>query len=150
MGVFNGAVRSITAATNDDNWTLVGANTKYCRVRAAWASGEATSSTAMHTRHCRSSGQNGATTTGNVEKSSTYSAANGIPFGTTFASTQPSLESGDLLAFSWNCHGGIMYWHAGAPDEEWELVGASTNVNISSRNSSGTGTSSYGVTWFEN
>jgi hypothetical protein len=149
MSVYNGAVRSITPSTTDDNWGLVGGAAKSCRVLAAHVSGEATTSTAMHTRHARSSGQNGNTTTGNVEKAHPNSPANGVIFETTFATTQPTLESGDLLTFSWNAHGGIMYWHAGAPDEEWVLIGAATNLNISSRNTVGTATSSYGVTWRE-
>lgn len=147
MAVYTGAVRSLTPSTTDDNWGLVGTASKSCRVLAVWASGEATTSTAMQTRHARAGTYNGTTTTGNVEKAHPNSPANGIPFETTFATTQPTLEAGDLLTFSWNDHGGIMYWHAGAPDEEWVLI--STTQTISSRNSVGTGVSSYGVTWRE-
>lgn len=149
MSVYNGFVRSITPSTTDDNWTLAGSASESCTVVAVTASGETTTSTAMHTRHARSTGQNGTTTAGNVAKANTNSASNVIEFATTYATTQPTLDAGDLLAFSWNAHGGIMYWHAGAPDEEWMIIGAATNVNISSRNTVGTTTSSYGVTWRE-
>jgi hypothetical protein len=150
MSVYNGYVRSITASTTDDNWTVVGtAATMACRVLSVAMSGEATTSTAMHTRHARSTGQNGTWTLGTTEKSDPNSPAGQMSFATTFATTQPTLSSGDLLAMSWNAHGGIMYWHSGSPDEEWFLIGASVNVNISSRNSVGTGTSSYGCSYRE-
>lgn len=149
MAVYNGFVRSITSSTSDDNWTLAASANESCRVLAVSASGELTTSTAMHTRHARSTGQNGTTTAGSVAKAHINSPSNVIEFATTYATTQPTLDAGDLLAFSWNAHGGIMYWHAGAPDEEWVAIGAAVNVNISSRNTVGATTSSYGTTWRE-
>jgi hypothetical protein len=149
MAVYTGAVRSITPSTSDDNWAFAAGASKSLRVLAVMASGEATTSTAMHTRHARASGQTGATTTGNVEKAHPNSPANGIAFATTFATTQPTLEAGDLLTFSWNAHGGIMYWHSGSPDEEWVLIGAATNLCLVSRNTVGTAASSYLATWRE-
>lgn len=149
MAVYTGAVRSITPATNDDNWFLTAGASESLRVLAVTFSGEATSSTAMHTRHARSSGQSGAATAGNVAKAHPNSPTNVCTFGTTFATTQPTLDAGDLLAESWNAHGGLMYWHAGAPDEEWVIIGAATEPVISCRNSVGTATSSYQVTWRE-
>lgn len=149
MSVYNGMVRSITASTTDDNWTLAASSSEGFRVVAVTSSGEVTTSAAMHTRHARSTGQNGTTTAGNVAKADPLSASNTIEFATTYATTQPTLDAGDLLAYSWNAHGGIMYWHSGSPDEEWSVVGATVNVNVSSRNTVGTSTSSYGVTWRE-
>ncbi len=149
MAVYNGMTRSISSVTTDDNWTITAGASKSCRVLAVVASGELTTSTAMHTRHARSTGWDGATTAGNIEKAHPNSPTAGCGFATTFATTQPTLSAGDLLAFSWNAHGGIMYWHAGAPDEEWVLIGAATQVGISSRNTVGTTTTAYGATWRE-
>lgn len=149
MSVYFGAVRSITPSTSDDNWFLAANASEMCAVFQAMVSGEATTSTAMHTRHARASGQSGNTTAGNVAKANPNSATNLVSFGTTFATTQPTLDAGDLLAFSWNDHGGIMYWRAGSADEEWVLIGASTETVISCRNTVGTGTSSYQCGWRE-
>lgn len=149
MSVYNGSVVSITPSTTDDNWFLAANASESCKVTAVSASGEATTSTAMATRHARAASQSGNTTAGNVEKSHPNSATNLVSFGTTFATTQPTLSAGNLLPFSWNCHGGIMYWHAGAPDEEWTLIGAATETLIVSRNSVGTGVSTYTAHWRE-
>lgn len=153
MAVYNGMTRTITPSTTDDNYTLTAGASKSARVLAVVASGELTTSTAHHTRHARSQDWNGASTAGNIEKAHPNSPTAGLGFATTMATTQPSLATGDLLAFSWNAHGGIMYWHAGAPDEEWVLIGAADpNARaISSRNTLGTAASgsSYGITWRE-
>lgn len=149
MAVYSGVVRSITPATNDDNWTLRAGANKSLRVLAVHWGGEKTSSEGMMTRVARSSGQSGTATAGSVEKAHPNSPANGCGFATQFGTTQPSLEAGDLIAESWNAHGGIFYWHAGAPDEEFVLIGAATELCISCRNTAGTGVSSYGVTWRE-
>src|SRR5262245_10849351 len=128
MAVYSGVVRSITPATNDDNFTLRAGANKSLRVLAIHWGGETTTSTAMHTRTARSSGQTGSATAGNVEKAHPNSPSNGCGFSTTFSTTQPTLESGDLFSESWNAHGGVVYWHAGAPDEEFVLIGASTEL----------------------
>ncbi len=150
MPTWNGVRRSITPNLSTDNWTLgVGANI-VCRVKSISHSGEATATTAMHTRYAKSSGQTGTATAGNVEKTQDNTTpANSTVFNVSYATTQPTLNTGDLLALSWNDHGGIFYWHAGGPDEEWIRIGAATQVNISCRNTVGTGTSSYTVTWAE-
>lgn len=149
MAVYSGMVPSIAASTTDDNWTLAASANESCRILAVNCSGEVTTSAAMATKWTRSTGQNGATTAGNVEKAHPNHVTNTVEFATTYATTQPTLNSGALLQTSWNAHGGIFYWHAGAPDEEWVLIGAATNVNISSRQTVGTSTSSYGVIWRE-
>lgn len=146
--LYSGVVRSITPSTTDDNWALAAGASEQAAIKEVHWGGEATTSTAMHTRVARSSGQAGSTTTGNVEKIHPYSAANSVSFATTFATTQPTLEAGDLFAVSWNCHGGVVRWLA-APDEEFILIGAATELCVSCRNSVGTGVSSYGVVWQE-
>lgn len=75
---YSGVVRSITPATTDDNWALAAGASEQAAVIEVWMGGEATTSTAMHTRSARSSGQTGATTAGNVEKLHPYSAANSV------------------------------------------------------------------------
>ena len=147
MSKYGGYVRSITPATNDDNWTIAaGASEMAAVLEVSWG-GEATTSTAMHTRTARSSGQTGSATLGNTEVLHPYGTATcPVRFITTFATTQPVLESGDLFATSWNCHGGVIRWLA-APGEEFILIGAATELCISNRNSVGTGTSSYGIVY---
>jgi hypothetical protein len=148
MALYAGGVRSITPSTTDDNWTVRAGASKSCTLKEFTFSGEATTSTAMHTRVARSSGQTGSATAGNVEKLHPNSPANGCGFSTTFGTTQPTLESGDLFSSSWNCHGGVVRWLA-APEERLTLIGATTELCVSCRNSVGTGTSSYHVIWEE-
>lgn len=145
---YSGVVRSITPQTTDDNWFLTGGAGEFGRILEVHWGGEATTSTAMHTRIARSSGQSGAATAGNVAKLGPNNPTNTLTFGTTFATTQPTLDAGDLFAQSWNAHGGVVRWLA-APGEEFVLIGASTETVISCRNTVGTGTSTYGTIWEE-
>ena len=135
---------AITPSTTDDNYALAaGASEQAAVLEVSWG-GEATTSTAMHTRTARSSGQTGAATLGNTEVIHPYGTATSpVRFVTTFATTQATLENGDLFAMSWNAHGGVVRWLA-APGEEFILIGAATELCISNRNSVGTGVSSYG------
>lgn len=150
MGVYTGVVRSITPVLTDDNWFLTAGANELARVIRVRASGEATAATAMHTRWARSSGQAGAATTGDVARvSNPNGPTNLLTFGTTFATTQPTLDAGSLLSESWNANGGLVEWVASIPDEEWLIVGAATETVISCRNSVGVGVSSYGGTWRE-
>lgn len=148
MPVYSGFVRSITPSTTDDNWIISGGASEIAWVKEVSASGEATTTTAMHTRHARASGQAGALTAGNVAKTNPNAPTSLTSFGTTFATTQPTLDAGDLFATSWNSHGGVIRWLADQ-EEEWILIGAATETLIVSRNSVGTGVSSYGVIWRE-
>ena len=145
MSRYSGAVRSITPSTSDDNWTLDAASGESGKVQEVSFGGEATTSTAMHTRTARSGSESGAGTAGNVAKLHPNAATNLIAFNTTYATTQPTLDAGDLFTMSWNAHGGVIRWLA-APGEEFVLIGAAL---ISNRNSVGTATSSYGVIWEE-
>lgn len=148
MARYSGVVRSITPSTSDDNWFLTaGANESGKVLEVHWG-GEATTSTAMHTRVARASGQAGSATTGNVAKLHPNSPTNLLTFGTTFATTQPTLDAGDLFAESWNAHGGVVRWLA-APGEEFVIIGAATETVISCRNTVGTATSTYGTIWEE-
>lgn len=148
MARYGGYVRSITPSTSDDNWGLTAGSSKSGKVIEVSWGGELTTSTAAQTRVTRSSGQTGATTTGNVEKLHPNSPTNGLAFETTFATTQPTLDNGDLFTTSWNFHGGVVRWLA-APGEEFVIIGAATETVISCRNSVGTSTSSYGTVWEE-
>ena len=149
MAVYNIGRQGITPNTGTDNWTLAGSASESARVLAVSASGEVTTSAAMATRWARSTGQTGATTSITAAKAHINSPAALIESASSYATTQPTLDAGNLLVESWNAHGGIFYWHAGAPDEEWVLIGVATNVNISCRNATGTSTSSYTATWRE-
>ena len=148
MARYSGVVRSITPSTTDDNWVLAAGASESCKVNEVHWGGEVTTSTAMHTRVARSSGQTGNTTAGSVAKIHPNSVTNVVSFGTTFATTQPTLDAGDLFAESWNAHGGVVRWLA-APGEEFVLLGAATELCLSCRNSVGTATSSYGTIWEE-
>lgn len=149
MAVYVGVVRSITPSLTDDNLFLTAGANESGRIIRVRASGEATAATAMHTRWARASGQAGAATLGDVAKAHPNSPTNLLTFGTTFATTQPTLDAGSLLSESWNANGGLVEWVAASPDEEWVIIGAATEPVISCRNSVGTGVSSYGVTWRE-
>lgn len=148
MAVYSGAVRSITPSLTDDNWALTAGASKSGKILELWCGGEATTSTAMCTRHARASGQTGASTAGNTEKMHPNSPAKGFGFVTSFATTQPTLENGDLWVTSWNAHGGVVRVLF-APGEEPVLIGATTELCIVSRNTVGTATSSYGCAWQE-
>jgi hypothetical protein len=148
MGKHSGTRLSITPATNTDNLNLRAGASKLGRVVEVHWGGEATSSTAMCTRVARSSGQTGNATAVNVEKLNPYGAAAGLSCSSAFATTQATLEAGNLFAESWNAHGGVVRWLA-APGEEFLLIGATTELCISCRNSVGTATSSYGIIWEE-
>src|SRR5687768_2440771 len=107
---YSGVARSITPATTDDNWFITaGAGEVGAVLEVHWG-GEATTSTAMATRVARSSGQAGAATAGSVAKLAPNNPTNLLTFGTTFATTQPTLDAGDLFAESWNAHGGVVRW----------------------------------------
>ena len=146
MARYAAAVKSITASTTDDNWALTAGASKSGKILEVSWGGEATTSTAMCTRTARSSGQTGTTTAVTQAKLHPNSPTSGLVVASTFATTQPTLDGGDLFAISWNDHGGVVRWLA-APGEEFVIIGAATETVISNRNSVGTGTSSYGLIW---
>ena len=148
MSYYNGYVRSLTPSLTDDNWALAAGASESCRVLEVSWGGESTTTTAMATRVARSDSQTGATTAGSVAKGHPNAATNLVAFATTFATTQPTLNAGDLFMTSWNSHGGVVRWLA-APGEEFVLIGATTEICISCRNSVGVGVSSYGTAWIE-
>lgn len=148
MGVYNGDVLGITPSNTDDNWILSAGASEIAWCKEANWGGEAVTTTAMRTRVARASGQAGALTVGNVAKGNPFGGTNVISFGTTFATTQPTLDAGDLFAQSWNAHGGVVRQLLD-PEEEWILIGAATETLIVCRNALGTGVSSYGVAWRE-
>ena len=145
---YSGSV-SLTPATTDDNWFLTGGAGEAGAIFAVEFTGEATTGTAMRTRVARASGQAGAATAGNVAKITPNCPTNLLTFGTTFATTQPTLDAGGLFAASWNANGGIVRWAATMPDEEFVIIGAATETVISCRNAVGVGISTYTVRWRE-
>lgn len=145
MARYTGSRQSITPSLTNDNYTLVTGVAESGRVLEVSWGGEVTTSTLMNTRIARSSGQAGAETAGAVAKTHPNSATNLISFVTTFATTQPTLDSGSLFQTSWNAHGGVVRWLA-APGEEFVLL---PSAGISCRNGTGTALSSYHIIWEE-
>tara|TARA_R110000824_G_scaffold11293_6_gene49358 strand:- start:5155 stop:5610 length:456 start_codon:yes stop_codon:yes gene_type:complete len=149
MWTYSGNTGSITPATDADNWTLDAVSAGIGKVKEFYWGGEATTSTAMHTKVARSSGGS----TLSVEVAGTEfggqdQPANKLDFITDYG-TEPTLNaSGTIFAISWNAHGGVVRWLAD-PDEEIWLVTGQTLNQMSCRNSVGTATSSYGVIWQE-
>lgn len=134
MSRYGGGVRSISGSTTDDHWALTaGANKSAKILEVSWG-GEMTTSTSIATRVARSSGQTGATTAITSAKLHPNAPTAGLVLGSTFATTQPTLDGGDLFATSWNGHGGVVRWLA-APGEEFVIIGAATETVISCRNS---------------
>lgn len=148
MAMYSGVVRSITPSTTDDNWGLTAGASESAKILEVHWGGESTTTTAMNTRVARSSGQAGAATAGNVAKLHPNSPTNLLTFETTFLTTQPTLDAGDLWTESWNSHGGVVRWLA-SPGEEMIIIGAVTETVISCRNSVGVGVSTYGTIWNE-
>lgn len=146
---YSGGVTSITPSTSDDNWTLDAVSAGLGKVKEVNFGGEATSSTAMATRVARANGEAGGQTTGNVQNLEGQGVpSNDVDFVTTYATTQPTLASGNLFSLSWNCHGGAVRWLADPEEEIWVITGQTLDL-ISCRNSTGTGTSSYDTKWLE-
>ena len=151
MAKYGGYVRGITPSLTDDNWTLEAQTAEVGEVIELSWGGQATTSTAMSTRVARGSGQAGSLTTGNVAKFNPASQTNTLIFGTTYATTQCTLDAGDLFSAAWNAHGGVVRWLAG-PNEEIRLIGKATpdaDSTLCCRNDVGTGTSNYGTVWEE-
>lgn len=148
MAFYSGAIAITAPSTTDDNWALTAGASKSGKIYEVTWGGESTTSTAMRTRVARSSGQTGAATAITTAQLHPNSPAKGFGLASTFATTQPSLDGGDLLHLSWNSHGGVVRFLA-APGEEFVLIGAATELCISCRNAVGSGTSTYGLIWAE-
>ena len=157
MSVYSALRSTITPSLTADNWTLSAltngtTTTNSCRVVAVHWGGEVTTSTAMQTEVKRpTTASVGAITA--ITKGTAH--PNSVPIcvvASTWATTQaviPAVGVGVLIGESWNAHGGIFYWHAGNADEELVLLGNILTGQISCRNFTGTGTSSYGLTYRE-
>lgn len=145
MARYGAVRRSITPSLTTDNFTLVTGAGESGRILEITWGGEVTTSTLMNTRIARSSGQAGAETLASVAKLHPNHVTNVISFVSSFATTQPTLDGGDLYSTSWNAHGGVVRWLA-APGEEFVLL---SSANISCRNATGTALSTYGVVWEE-
>ena len=149
MWNYSGSVRSITPSLSDDNWTLDAVSAGIAKLKEVHWGGQATTSTAMHTRVARGNGEAGSGTGGNVAKLEGEGVpANDVDFNTTYATTQPTLDAADIYTESWNAHGGVIRWIADPDEEIWLITGQTFDL-ISCRNSVGTATSSYSVKWGE-
>lgn len=146
---YKGHAESITPSLTVDNWALDAVDAGIGEIHEVHWGGEVVSSTAMMTRVARSDSQVGGQTNVAVAKVDGADApANQIDFVTAYATTQPTLETGSLLAIGWNAHGGMFRWVADHR-EEWFLATGETLDIISCRNAVGTGSSTYGVGWTE-
>jgi|TARA_Y100000310_G_scaffold94472_1_gene92122 hypothetical protein len=148
MWKYSGTVLSITPNTSNDNWTLDADSAGVGKLIETWWGGQATSSTAMATRVARASG--GVTpVAGNVaEHGPANQPANQIDFVASWSGSQTTLNAADIMALSWNCHGGVVRWLFDPEDEIWMVTGETLDL-IACRNSVGTGTSTYGAIWSE-
>lgn len=155
MAMFSGGVQSITPSTSDDNWTLE-ADTAgdVAMVRAFGWGGQLTTSTGFVTRWTppMTAGV-GAGTAITVAAHNPNRGANIVPLYSTYATTQPVLESAgvaDLHNQAWNAHGGLGYiaLPLAAP---WIVINGVAQASISCRNTAGTTatSSSYTVTFEE-
>ena len=146
---YSGSVRSITPSTTDDNYTLDAVSAGIGRLKEIHFGGEATTSTAMHTRVARANAEAGGQNLGNVAKMEGQGVpSNDIDFNLTYDTTQPTLNAADIYTESWNCHGGVFRWLADPEEEIWLITGQTLDL-ISCRNSVGVGTSSYSGKWLE-
>ena len=146
---YTGAAEGITPSTSDDNWTLDAVSAGVGEITEIYWGGETTTSTAMRTRVARANGEAGSQTNLNVEKiAGANTPSNQLDLVGTYATTQPSLASGSLLAMGWNAHGGMFRWVAG-PREGFFMVTGETLDLISCRNAAGVGQSTYGLAWKE-
>ena len=135
-----------TPSLTVNNWAYETVAGDVGRILEVTAGGEATASTAMRTRWNRVSAVGtGARTAGDVQQLQISAPSNTHFFTTAYATTEGTLAAGDLLSFSWNCHGGLIRWLA-APGEEWIAIAVE---GISCRNAVGIGVSTYGVIWEE-
>lgn len=142
MPEFVGATGSITPSLSDDNWTLDAGSGELGFITEVRWGGTSTTSEGMATRVQRSSGAAGAGTGGDVTEVDERGAANAIDYFTTYATTQPTLDAGELWGIGWNVLGGaIRFAHAtGFPF---------ANETVSCRNDAGTGASTYSCQWRE-
>lgn len=148
MAAYGAYKRSVAQSTTVDWWTLTAGASKSGRIQEFSWGGEITTSQQMCTRVARSDSQTGTTTAITNAKLHPNSPTSGMVVASTFATTQPTLQTGDLFALSWNAHGGVVRWLA-APGEEFVLIGATVEINISCRGTVGTQTATSGLIWIE-
>lgn len=150
MSLYSAFAREITPSTTDDNWIVEAQTAEVGFITNIWWGGNVTTSTNATTRTTRGSGQAGAGTAGNIAKHGNDQTAL-LAFFTTYATTQPTLNAGDLVALSWNMHGGVVRI-ALSIEEAFQLIGKATPDELSTicnRNATGVSSSTYGVTWKE-
>ena len=153
MWTYSGSTGAITPQVGNtsvpSNWTLDAVDAGIGKIKEFYWGGGATTSTAMHTRVSRASGEVGGQTTGNVsEYGGADQPANKVNFVTSYATTHPTLDAADIFSMSWNAHGGVVRWLADPDEEIWVQTGQTLDL-ITCKNTVGTATSSYGVIWSE-
>ena len=149
MALYTGSRLARTPTTTQDEWTLDAASGEVGALYFVEANGENTTSLAMRTRWCYSSGASGALTAlTSVEKTDPVqqALANLIAFGSPYATTQPTLANGDWYAAGWNASGGLVRYQASVPSDELIIIGPKT---VSCRNVVGTVVSDYLGKWRE-
>ena len=148
MAEYSGLVQTLTPASADDNWTLDLAIDEYGEIVKVTVAGEETASAVIAGRIARSASSAGALTAGDVQNLHPHSNAALVSFGTTYATTQPTLSAGAIIAYTINAHGGL-FVEIQDPNARPQLVGAET---VSCRNDVGVSAaeqSTYAVTWSE-
>lgn len=150
MPTFSHYRESITPNTSNDNWTITaGTAGDLGKILAISWGGEATTSTAMATRWTRPS-TNGTTPVAGVNEPHNGSYATPLLSTATSWTTQPTLvAASNLHSQSWNAHGGLGYIALPLASPWMVQNGVTGSDEVSCRNSTGTATSSYGLTWEE-
>lgn len=130
-----------------NNWVLEEIASHNCKIIEWEFGGETTTSTAMRTRIARDNGSvgSGARTSLTQSKYNPNSAAANAFVVSSYASTQPTAESGSLFGLAWNANGGAIRWSAN-PFEEPIIIGSSS---IICRQVIGTANSTYGLVFAE-
>ena len=145
---YSGSVKSITPSLTEDNWTLDASVSGIGRLKEVSWSGESISSVAMQTRVARGNAEVTEVTAVTAFKhSGADTPANKILLISEYT-TEPTLDAGDIVAESWNSHGGLFRWTSDPEDEVWLITGMTLDL-ISCRNTVGVGVSTYSVSWNE-
>lgn len=152
MAKFNAYLGSSTPVinANNNNLNLMGIATIRSTIQEVSWGGQASSSTPMETRCCRtSSAGTTAPAVADVQRLDTTVTTAGnamLAYANAAWATGPTKVAGALFGESWNAYGGVVRWLA-APGEEWDLALTTNGIVIAAV--VGVGTSSYNATWTE-
>jgi len=149
MALFTGTRLNRTPTGSQDEWTLDADSGEVGALYFVEAASESTTTAAMRTRWCYSTGSAGALSTlSSVEVTDPvqHGVTNLIDFGSPYASPQPTLANGDWYAEGWNALGGLVRYQAALPQDELIIIGPKT---VSCRNVTGTAVSDFIAKWRE-